>query len=80
MGRAWWETCELEAARLASRFHEKGYRGMVVSVFEMEMKPCRRRGSNGIIRQQCQLRQRISRPGSDAADNASAKCFPVCQR
>lgn len=53
MGRAWLENCELEAARLASRVHGKRYRGMVVSVYEMEMKAFRKRVSR---RQQCQLR------------------------
>ena len=55
--RAWFKTCGLEAARLASWVREERYRGMVVDVYGM-------RGSEDINlaggiggprRQQCQL-------------------------
>ena len=45
MGRAWFAICKLEAARLASLFREKRYRGIIINLYEMRMKSCRRRDS-----------------------------------
>ena len=42
MGRAWFAICKLEAARLASLFREKRYRGIIINLYEMRMKSCRR--------------------------------------